>query len=402
MLKQLLRLPLSAKCGLVAALICALAGLTLLITSMTASKQILLETTRLIGQQWTNQLASQSQQSLLRNDRVSLQAFLQDYINSPLIVYGSIKDSRGNALAEAGVRSEQHLHYQAGVAADGRLGQVELSLSSELIGNEIRDLGKTLLLLTAILCCLSYALLAVPMRNIERHIQHARQRLAQPMQDDVSDYPGEDCLGDLLDEIHNPQIRLMQADDYRYRDYVVLHCQWQAYDDLKQKMSPAHFAEQIDTTYARSEAIARLYHGELMLRRHHAITLRFFELEDCDPPLFRALCAADLLQKLDRSLKIRPGIARICEQGAPWQIAAKECETVDQLHDITASGQGIWLDDNCRHHERLDAWVSCRGNRVGSLKPPYDELLNRQHMQLKQLSLSQLKNDMSSEETEDA
>ena len=89
MLKQLLRLPLSAKCGLVAALICALAGLTLLITSMTASKQILLETTRLIGQQWTNQLASQSQQSLLRNDRVSLQAILQDYINSPLIVYGT-------------------------------------------------------------------------------------------------------------------------------------------------------------------------------------------------------------------------------------------------------------------------------------------------------------------------
>lgn len=398
MLKQLLRLPLSAKCGLVAALVCALAGLTLLITSMTASKQILLETTQLIGQQWTHQLASQSQQALLRNDRVSLQAILQDYINSPLIVYGSIKDSRGNALAEAGVRNEQHLHYQLGVADDGRLGQVELSLSSELIGNEIRDLGKTLLLLTAILCCLSYALLAVPMRSVERHIQRARQRLAQPMLDDTSRYPGEDCLGELLDEVHNPQIRLIQADDQRYRDYVVLHCQWQAYNDLQEKMSPAHFAEQIHTAYARSEAIARLYHGELLLRRQHAISFRLFELDDCDPPLFRALCAAELLQKLDRSLKIRPGIARICQQGASWQIAAKECEVFDQLHDITASGQGIWLDDNCRQHERLDAWVSCSGNRVGSLKPPYDELLNRQLLQLKQLSPSQLQSEVTTDE----
>jgi hypothetical protein len=86
MLKQLLKLPLSAKCGLITALICAIVGLTLLLTSMTASKQILMETTRMIGQQWTNQLASQSQQALLRNDKVSLQAILQDYINSPLIV----------------------------------------------------------------------------------------------------------------------------------------------------------------------------------------------------------------------------------------------------------------------------------------------------------------------------
>ena len=144
MLKQLLRLPLASKCGLIAALICGIAGLTLLITSMTASKQILLETTRLIGQQWTNQLASQSQQALLRNDRVSLQAILQDYIESPLIVYGSIQNARGEAVAEAGTWRDDHLNYQSAVAADGRLGQVKLSLSSELIGNEIRDLGKTL------------------------------------------------------------------------------------------------------------------------------------------------------------------------------------------------------------------------------------------------------------------
>jgi hypothetical protein len=390
MLKQLLRLPLASKCGLIAALICGIAGLTLLITSMTASKQILLETTRLIGQQWTNQLASQSQQALLRNDRVSLQAILQDYIESPLIVYGSIQNARGEAVAEAGTWRDDHLNYQSAVAADGRLGQVKLSLSSELIGNEIRDLGKTLLLLTAILCCLSYALIAVPMLGIERHLDRARARLAQPIKDDESLYPGQDALGELLNEIHNPQIRLMQAGEKRYRDYYILHCHWQAYDDLKEKMTAERFEQQLQTAFARSEAIARLYHGELILTRHNAVTLRFFQLDGCDAPLFRALCAAELLHKLDRSLKIRPGIARVCSEGSDWHCQADECAAIDRLHTTTAEGEGIWLDNNCCNHERLDAWASCRGNRVGSLKSPYNELLERQHSQLKSLDLEHL------------
>ncbi len=357
---------------------------------MTASKQILLETTQLIGQQWTKQLASQSQQALLRNDRVSLQAILQDYIDSPLIVYGSIENARGEAVAEAGVWQEQQLNYRAGVAADGRLGQVKLALGSEIIGNEIRDLGKTLLLLTAILCCLSYAMLAVPMRGIERQLERARARLAQPLLDDHSDYLGRDALGELLTEIHNPKIRLMQAGDKRYCDYYVLHCHWQAYDDLQEKMTAERFEQQLQTAFARSEAIARLYHAELLLLRHNGVTLRFFDLDDCDPPLFRALCAAELLQKLDRSLKIRPGIARVCSEGNDWHCQAAECIAIDRLHCATADGDGIWLDNNCSNHPRLDAWVSCRSNRVGSLKSPYNELLERQHVQLKNLALEQL------------
>lgn len=399
MLKLLLRLPLASKSGLVAALVCAFAGLTLLITSMTASKQILLETTRLIGQQWTNQLASQSQQALLRNDRISLQAILQDYIESPLIVYGSIIDARGNAVAEAGSWRDDHLNYQTPVAADGRLGTVKLSLSSEMIGNEIRDLGNTLLLLTIILCCLSYAVVAVPVRSLERHLERARERLAQPLRDDESLYTGDDTLAALLDEIHNPQIRLMEAGDKRYRDYYLLHCHWQAHDDLKDKMTPERFDEQLQTAFARSEAIARLYHGELLLSRHNAVSLRFTDIPDCDPPLFRALCAADLLAKLDRGLKTRPAIRRVSTEGSDWHCQMSECAAIEQLHAITAQGQGIWLDNNCRQHDRLEAWASCRGNLVGSLNSPYSELLERQLSQLKSLDLQQLQRRPSGETT---
>ena len=115
MFSLLLRLPLAAKSGLVAALICAIAGLTLLLTSMTASKQILLETTQLIGQQWTTQLASQAQHALLRNDRVSLQAILQDYISNPLITYGSIENARQETVAEAGLwQEDQGTSHTAG------------------------------------------------------------------------------------------------------------------------------------------------------------------------------------------------------------------------------------------------------------------------------------------------
>lgn len=388
MLKQLLKLPLSAKCGLVAAAICALAGLTLLITSMTASKQILLETTRMIGQQWTDQLASQSQQSLLRNDKVSLQAILQDYINSPLVVYGSIANARGETVAEAGNWRPENLNYEANVAGDDALGAVKLSLSKEIISTEIRDLGKTLLILTGILACLSYALVAVPVRRVEAWLELARGRLAQPLRDDNAAYRGTDSLGQLLAEIHNPEIRLLRIGEHRYRDYYILHCHWQGLEQLKSQMAPESFLDHVHNSHARAEAIARLYHGELVTHRHNALSLRFFDIADTDHPLFRALCCAELLQKLDRALKARSGVAHVQGEGQDWECAALECAVVERLHIATSEGRGIWLDDNTKAHERLEAWADYRGNRVNGLKPPYNELLERQQLQLKNLRLA--------------
>ncbi|WP_269619900.1 hypothetical protein [Zhongshania sp. BJYM1] len=393
MLKQLLKLPLSAKCGLITALICAIAGMTLLLTSMTASKQILLETTRLIGQQWTNQLASQSQQALLRNDKVSLQAILQDYINSPLIVYGSIANSRDETVAETGHWRAENLNYESPVAADGRLGLVKLSLSRELIGDEIRDLGKTLLILTGLLACFSYAIIAVPMRRIEGFLELARARMAQPLRNDHSSYPGIDSLGLLLEEIHNPQIRLSKLGKNRFKDYYVLHCHWQAYDALKTQMAPDSFKEHLRTSYARGEAIAKLYHADIVVHRHNAITLRFFEVAGTDYPLFRALCCADLFQSLDKVLRSRAGIAHIYGEGDHWECAAKECAAIDQLHTVTSEGKGTWLDDGSRNNERLDAWVDIRGNHVSAMKSPYSDLLERQQTQLKKLTLDSYKQD---------
>ena len=390
MFSLLLRLPLAAKSGLVAALICAIAGLTLLLTSMTASKQILLETTQLIGQQWTTQLASQAQHALLRNDRVSLQAILQDYISNPLITYGSIENARQETVAEAGLWQEDDLNYDAGVADDGILGRVQLSLSKDTIANEIRDLGKTLLILTAILASLSYALVAVPMRRIESHLELARQRLAQPLRDDEPEYRGDDSLGRLLHEIHDPQIRLTELEDDRFRDYYLIHCHWQGLATLKEQMSPDAFRTHRRTTLARAEAIARLYQGEMVIRRHDALTLRFFDISGCDHPLFRALCCADLFQKLDKALKTRCGVARVCCDGDSWEWAASESETIERLHIATAEGRYTWLDNNCRDHERIDAWSNRRGGQITSMKAPYSDLLARQQTQLKNLSLESL------------
>lgn len=388
MLKQLLKLPLSAKCGFVAALICALAGLTLLITSMTASKQILLETTRMIGQQWTNQLASQSQQSLLRNDKVSLQAILQDYINSPLVVYGSIANARGETVAEAGHWRPENLNYEAPVAGDGSLGAVKLSLSQDIISTEIRDLGKTLLILTGILAALSYALVAVPVRKVELWLDLARVRLAQPLREDVPPYRASDSLGRLLQEIHNPDFNLLPPGEHRYRDYYVLHCHWQAFGQLQSQMAPDSFTAHLHNSYARAEAIARLYHGQLIPHRSNAVTMRFDYQDDADHPLFRAICCAELLQKLDRALKTRAGVAHIEGEGQDWECAAMECAAVERLHEVTTEGRGIWLDDSCKDHERLEAWVDYKGNRVSTLKAPYSDLLDRQQTQLKNLNLA--------------
>lgn len=390
MFQPLLKLPLSAKCGALAALICAAAGLTLLVSSMTASKQILLETTRMIGQQWTNQLASQSQQALLRNDRVSLQAILQDYTNSPLIVYGSIRNGRQEMVAEAGHWREENLNYNTKVAGDERLGTVKLSLSVALISNEIRDLGKTLLLLTILLCCFSYAVVAVPTRRIERYLELALNNLAQPLNNSKTPYQGQDKLGLLLQEVHDPQIRLSKLGKERYRDYFLLHCQWQGYEKLQTQMDPESFKQLLRTTHSRADAIARLYHANIVCHRHDGVSLRFFDVPDTDEMLFRALCCAELFQSLDRALKCRPGVASIQGHGTERECAAMECEAVANLCTATSGGTGIWIDQGCQANPRLEIWAERRGHRIGALKPPYDELLARQQAQLKNLDLAGL------------
>ncbi len=190
-----------------------------------------------------------------------------------------------------------------------------------------------------------------------------------------------------MQEIHNPSIRLTALGQHRYRDYYVLHCHWQAYEALRSQMAPASFLEHLHNSHARAEAIARLYHGELVAHRHDALSLRFFDLEDTDHPLFRALCCAELLQKLDRALKTRAGIAHVQGEGQDWECAALECAAIARLHEATREGRGIHLDSSAAGHERLEAWSEHKGNRVNSLKAPYSELLERQQMQLKNLSL---------------
>jgi hypothetical protein len=152
-------------------------------------------------------------------------------------------------------------------------------------------------------------------------------------------------------------------------------------------MAPESFREHLRTSYARGEAIAKLYHADIVVHRHNAISLRFFEVAGTDHPLFRALCCAELFQSLDKVLRSRAGIAHILGEGDHWECAAKECAAVDQLHTATAEGKGTWLDDSCRSNERIDAWVDIRGNHTSPMKAPYGDLLERQQTQLKKLTL---------------
>ncbi|MBD2858057.1 hypothetical protein IB286_03485 [Spongiibacter sp. KMU-158] len=386
MLGLLLRLPLSVKCGLAAALLCAVTGLTLLISSVTASRQILVETTDLIGKQWVVQLASQSQQALLRNDQISLQAILQDYASSRLVKHIRIDDAEGESLAETGSPNEEALRYQADIAADiGTLGQVSLDLDGSRITQEISDLGSTLLLLSAILCALAYSLIAVPINKLEDLLQLARARLSQPLRDDRSPYTGEDSLGDLLQEIHQPQIHLLPEQSQQQRRYVILHCQWQQLAKLRKQMTNEMLEEQIKAAIARAETIARLYQGELFFNYHNGLSLRFYERRDADAPLFRALCCAELFTKLDSLLKARCAIAPANFLAEPWRGKLIEAEIVENLHRTTNSGNGIWLEESLLEHEALSNWVDREGQEVTQMSPPYDELLARQLIQLQQL-----------------
>lgn len=382
----LLRLPISVKCGLTAALLCAVTGATLLLSSVTASKQILLSVSSEVGQQWAQQLAAQSQQALLRGDQISLQAIVQDYAASALISHIHINDAQGESLAEAGEKQEDMSLFTAEIAADiGSLGEASLALDQSYLKREITELGSTLLLLSAILCALAYSLVAVPMHRLEDYLRQAKARLSQPLREGHSPYPGKDSLGKLLEAVYQPQIRRLPELETKSRDYILLHCHWQQLDKLKKQMTPHSLEQLMKTTIARAETLARLYCGELFFLNSRGLCMRFLPQPEADAPLFRALCCAQLFSQLDSLLKARPGISRIVIDGDLWRSQLAEAQTVEALHRHTASGSGTWLDSSCLEHEALDNWVDREEHSASNMSPPYDELLARQLQQLKQL-----------------
>ncbi len=383
MLNALLRMPIAAKCALIAALISSATGLVLVIASVKASGLLLQQSADLFGRQWIAQLALQAQQPMLRQDRVSLQSILRSHTDNPLVAHGAILDADHQPIVEAGERGRPGPAFSADITLGPEIaGLAQISLDGESLRNEVRMLGWQLFLLTAVLTGLASALVAVPAARLDEWLRGARTRLLQPLAEtEAPPYPAADSLGELLHGVHRPPTPSYDSAEQQ-ADWVLLHIRWQAFGRLSQQWGQAQLDQRLATSYRQAAAVAQLYHGELKLYRGDGLSLRFAELPGADDALFRALCSAQLLQALGEELGAVSYLGLLRRQGNTWQLQAAEAQLAQTLHAAGNDGR-TQLQLPAEQRERLQHWAEVEGSQVTEILPPYDALLARQLARLR-------------------
>ncbi|HCS28635.1 MAG TPA: hypothetical protein DIW43_14330, partial [Spongiibacteraceae bacterium] len=77
-------------------------SLLLLTASARGNQQIMLQQQTLLAQQWAEQIAYQTQQSMMQSDKLALLSVLRLHLQNPLLHYARIADSEQRVLVETG------------------------------------------------------------------------------------------------------------------------------------------------------------------------------------------------------------------------------------------------------------------------------------------------------------
>ncbi len=336
----LLRLPLPAKCAVLILLILTAHSATLLLASARGNSQLLTEQSTLFAKQWVQQIAYQSREGLIRNDRVTLLSVLRLQAENPLLAYAQVTDSDNQTLVEVGQHSESNPRFTSPILLGQDIaGSVVIELQTAPLETAQTQLQWQLLLLSALTAALAIALTMALAQKLDNLLQRIRRNLLQPSETPLQiSYAGSDTLGELLQTLANPEPNL-PALTPRAVDWVVLHIHWQHYERLTQQWGKAELDRRVTQSYQAALAMSRLYHGVLKIHRRDGVTLRFRALEGSDHPLLRALCSAHLLKALDHTLGARATIGSVRSESHQFQLEAQEVRLVEVL--VACDGRAI-------------------------------------------------------------
>jgi|GEM_PF-1211287 len=373
----LLGLSLPAKCAGLVVIALTLHSLLLLTASARGNQQIMLQQQTLLAQQWAEQIAYQTQQSMMQSDKLALLSVLRLHLQNPLLHYARIADSEQRVLVETGEHHPDLQMYSSDIYIGKDIaGSVAIGFDPSLGRDERSFLNTQLLILAAVLIGLVGALLFVGSSRLDRAFEQARLELLRPSENPPeAEYSASDSVGALLTTIHQgePALPDLLTGD---SNWVVLHLHWQHFQRLSQQWGKAELDRRLSRSYQSALSLARLYHGSLDVMRSDGLSLRFSALEDADEPLLRALCCGWLLQTLDKELGASPRIGMVRNQGNRYQLAASQASLIESLAKLTAQG-GIQTQLSSDMNDLLEQWAE-RGENGWDIKDRFRALLEKQ------------------------
>jgi hypothetical protein len=366
------RLPLALKCALPVFLLVLVAALVLVTAQEWNQRRWLQHHADAFGEALSASLAQNAARALVQDDPVLLQAVLAEFAGDPLVQRAAVYDQQQRLVAAAGEANPHSWDYSATIQWEAAaVGGAVLSLRPTIDAGllTLRDrIGLALLL------ALAAGVIAL---RAGGRVENLINRLARRFRgEDVAiTYRGNDALGRLLQA---PLPPLLEPDPEVAAPASCI---------LLQIYTPDESAAAGEQALALARTVCQLYGGSAEVTRAGGITARFPDT-DAEAP-FRALCGAQLLQRMSRGNGYRLALAPLSAKAAasPWleQAALRD---LDRGCVVLAAGEELLVDDVLRQQpaiaERCELEPVDGFWRVSALRSPYDALLERQYHTLNQ------------------
>lgn len=402
MLNRLKKAPLNQQLAYVAAALCLLVSLALVVLAAISSKHLQSEQQAEFGRALAHQIARRVSISLETGDLLSITASLQRFVDTSSAAAVTIFDVDGKALGEAGEAQGEHLsQYRAPVRIESDIaGEVLVTIDTESASAAHRRFVLSLLGLSVLLSLAAYGVgmrfgkqLGARIGSLARTLalEDAPPAATRSSELELLETRVEALPMDLLRTRNDAQAR---EENYRSTAVLYLHLDsLSGYVDTLDEQSLHRYADRLhQVVYAASG----FYGGELQVTRQFALAVYFTGPNNAGSAAFRAASCAWLIQavaaELEQNIALSMKIIMAISQSELGIGDARDIypglymqHTLDELQAVCASkppkillSPALTDDTDIQGRLELESTEVLDYVMLESFAGPYKDLLERQ------------------------
>ena len=387
---RFLALPLAQKAAVLAALLSIPALLILVLASHQGQQQLITHSSELFGESLVKQLSRDASAPLVQNDKLSLQALLNELVASPLIVRSAIYDVENHPIAEAGAPTDGQDFSASITFQDSIAGYAVITVDTAALRQQVSHQSWQLAGLGLLLAALVYMLALYPGRQLSAIINDLCIVATTPLKRRKANtqvaYHGEDELRELSRVLLAGPAE--QPAERSVGDFAILCIEITNLPSLQVNLGQQALAQALNALRRQLTTICRLYDGELQASRSYCFSASFSAAEDATGYPFRALCSALIIEQVlndsELPFHIRQAVVTNDSTLSKLEPVTGRQATLEQgLLMASIVDEGIVLSERVYHHSSIENRIHATALGDGAflaeqLEDSYQQLLDRQ------------------------
>ncbi len=402
MLNRFHNAPLSQQIATLAAILCLLVSLALVILGAISSKHLQNQQQLEFGNALAHQIARRVSVALETGDLLSITASLQRFVETSSAEKVTIFDVEGRTLGEAGHSSGQYLsQYRASVRIESDIaGEVLVTVSAASSAAAHQRFVLSLLGLSILLSLTVYGVGLQLGRRLGNRVSKLASTLALDETLASGNSPNELSL--LESRVASLPMDLLrtrndiEAREENYRSTAVLHLHLDSLADYVDTLDEQSLQRYTDRLHQVVYASSGFYGGDLHVSRQFALTVYFSGPNNAGSAAFRAASCAWLVQavsgELEQVMPLSMKISMAISQSELGMGDSKDIypglymqHTLDELQTVCASKPPkLLLSPTVREDTDIEGRLQLQATEVmdywmlESFAGPYQDLLERQ------------------------